>query len=96
MAKNLRTIILERTGQDVRRCGHCAYCVGQLTQESDLSLEGVMQLVLLNDEEVLTSQTIWSEQVLESAREMCVGMMDVSAVLLALRAEARERGLVPA
>ena len=52
-----------------------------------------MQLVMQDDEEVLTSKTLWSEEALQRARQMCVSTMDVVAIMLALCAEAQRRGL---
>ena len=93
-SKNLRQFVREATGYDVRRCGRCSYCVHFVTPEDDLSLENMMQLVMQNDEEVLTSKTLWSDVALKRARRMCVSTMDVTAIMLALREEARRRGLV--
>lgn len=90
----LRSIVRDVTGYDVRRCGRCSYCVHFVTPEDDLSLEVMLQLVMQNDEEVLTSKTLWSDEALKRARMMCVSTMDVAAIMLALREEARRRGLV--
>jgi heterodisulfide reductase subunit C len=78
----------------VRRCGRCSYCVHFVTPADDVSLEMMMQLVMQDDEEVLTSKTLWSAEALKRARQMCVSTMDVAAIMLALRAEAKRRGLV--
>jgi hypothetical protein len=59
----------------------------------DISLESLLQLVVMNDEEVLTCRTLWSDTVLASARRACGSSLDIEAVLLALRDEARRRGL---
>jgi heterodisulfide reductase subunit C len=91
---SLRQVVRNATGYDVRRCGHCSYCVHFVTPADDVSLEVMMQLVMQNDEEVLTSRTLWSDEALSRARMMCVSTMDVAAIMLALRAEARRRGLV--
>jgi heterodisulfide reductase subunit C len=90
---SLRQVVREATGYDVRRCGRCSYCVHFITPEDDLSLETMLQLVLLNDEEVLTSKTLWSDEALKRARTMCVSTMDVQQIMLTLREEARRRGL---
>jgi heterodisulfide reductase subunit C len=92
--RNLRQIVREATGYDVRRCGRCSYCVHFVTPDDDVSLEMMMQLVMQDDEEVLTSKTLWSDAALKRARQMCVSTMDVAAIMLALRAEAKRRGLV--
>jgi heterodisulfide reductase subunit C len=89
----LRLAVLNATGQDVRRCAHCSFCADLAGPDDDLTLEMVLQLVVMNDEEVLTSQTVWSAEALETARRHCVSSLDVAAVLLALRAEAQRRGL---
>jgi heterodisulfide reductase subunit C len=91
---SLRQIVREATGYDVRRCGRCSYCVHFVTPDDDVSLEVMMQLVMQDDEEVLTSRTLWSDEALKRARRMCVSTMDVAAIMLALRAEAKRRGLV--
>jgi len=91
--KSLRQVVRDATGYDVRRCGRCSYCVHFVTPEDDVSLEVMMQLVMQNDEEVLTSRTLWSDTALKRARQMCVSTMDVAAIMLALREEARRRGL---
>ncbi len=90
----LRGIVLASTGYDIRRCGRCSYCLKHARPDDDLSLETLLQMVLVNDEEVLTSRTLWSDEVLKEARRMCISTMDVSAIMLALRDEARTRGLV--
>ena len=92
---SLRTIILGTTGQDVRRCEHCAFCAETAGPDQDLSLESVVQLVLLNDEDVLTCRTVWSDRALASARHACARGLNMEEVLLALRGEARRRGLIP-
>ena len=88
----LRTTVLAATGQDVRRCSHCDFCSATITDDADLSVQMLIQLVVLNDEEVLTSRTLWSDAVLESAGHTCTSGIDIGAVLLALREEARRRG----
>src|SRR5262245_45022531 len=90
----LRQIVREATGYDVRRCGQCSYCVHFVTPDDDLSLEAMMQMVMQDDDEVLTSKTLWSDVALKRARTMCVSSMDVAAIMLALREEARRRRLV--
>src|SRR5512139_2731322 len=91
---SLRQVVRDATGYDVRRCGRCSYCVHFVTPDDDLSLEAMMQLIMQNDEEVLTSKTLWSDEALKRARKMCVSTMDVAAIMLALRAEAKRRGLM--
>lgn len=90
---SLRQLVREATGYDVRRCGRCSYCTHFVTPDDDLSLELMLQLVLQNDEEVLTSKTLWSDAALRRAQQMCVSTMDVAAIMLVLREEAQRRGL---
>ena len=92
MPASLRAIVLAVTGQDVRRCSHCDFCAASLAPEQDLTLQSLVQLVIVNDKEALTSRTLWSERVLSSARSMCANGLNMEAVLLALRGEARRRG----
>jgi heterodisulfide reductase subunit C len=93
-SSSLRQIVRDATGYDVRRCGRCSYCVHFVTPDDDVSLEMMMQLVMQDDDEVLTSKTLWSDVALKRARLMCVSTMDVQKIMLTLRAEARRRGLV--
>jgi hypothetical protein len=85
---------LASTGQDIRRCARCSFCADFVNPGEDLSLEGLLQLAAMDDEDALTSRTLWSEAALSQARARCSGRLDVEAILLALRAEARRRGLV--
>ena len=89
----LRVVVLEKTGQDARRCSHCAFCETAMDEAMDITLETLLQLVILNDEEVLTSRTLWSERALEMARQACANSLNMEAVILALRDEARARGV---
>jgi len=92
---SLRMVVLAATGQDLRRCSHCSFCSDALKETAglDLGLEMVLQLAVINDEEVLTSRTLWSDRALDAARHACTSGLDIGAVLLALRDEARQRGL---
>jgi heterodisulfide reductase subunit C len=89
----LRTVVLAATGQDARRCWHCSTCAEIVDETQDLSLEGILQMVVMDEEDVLTCRTLWSERALADARHQCAGQLDMVAVLLALRAEALRRGL---
>jgi heterodisulfide reductase subunit C len=48
----------------------------------------------MNDEEVLTSRTVWSDEVLQKAKEACARELNLEKILLVLREEAIKRGLV--
>ncbi len=90
----LRQVVLAQTGQDVRRCAHCSFCAGDIGPDEDLSLESLLELVVMNDDEALTSTTLWSDRALEAARRNCAGNLDMAAVMMALREEAFRRGIV--
>jgi hypothetical protein len=90
---SLRQVVLIATGQDLRKCQQCAFCDLRLDEAQDLAVPTLVQLVLLNDDEVLTSRTLWSEPVLAGAKTLCSNNLRLDAILLALRAEARRRGL---
>jgi heterodisulfide reductase subunit C len=89
----LRVIVLASTGQDVRKCWHCEACNTNLAPDQDVTLETLLQMVVMNDEEALTSHTLWSDTVLASAPHVCSNGLDVEAIMLALRLEAHRRGL---
>jgi heterodisulfide reductase subunit C len=54
----------------------------------------MVQMVMFDDEEVLTCRTLWSDCVLNKARLACSRGIDIHAVMLVLRDVARQRGLV--
>lgn len=89
----LRLVVLTAANQDVRKCQHCAFCGEKVDLEQDITLETLLQMVAMNDDEVLTSRTLWMDEVLEAARHACASGLNMEAVLLALRDEARRRGL---
>ena len=89
----LRTVVLAATDQDVRKCRSCALCDDETFDDQDISLTMLVQMVIMNDEEVLTSRTLWSDQVFGAARHACTSALNLEAIILALRAEAQRRGL---
>jgi heterodisulfide reductase subunit C len=89
----LRRLILTETGQDIRRCRGCQLCNGEYSSDQDIPLDSLVQLVIMNDEEVLTSRTLWSDEVLIAARDACARELDLEKILLVLREEAKRRGL---
>jgi len=90
----LRRLILDKTGQDVQHCRGCQLCNDDLSTDQDIPLDSLVQLIIMNDEEVLTSRTVWSDTVLHKAKEACARELDLEKILLALREEAIRRGLV--
>jgi heterodisulfide reductase subunit C len=91
---SLRRLILIKTGQDVNRCRGCQLCYGEYSPDQDIPLDSLIQLVIMNDEEVLTSRTLWSDEVLRAASNACVRELDLEKVMHVLREEAIRRGVV--
>jgi heterodisulfide reductase subunit C len=90
---SLRRLILNETGLDVHRCRGCQLCNGEYSSDQDIPLDSLVQLVIMNDEEVLTSRTLWSDEVLTAARDACARELDLEKILMVLRDEAIRRGL---
>ena len=90
----LRRLILTKTGQDVQKCRGCQLCNTDTGQDMDIPLDSLIQLVNMNDEEVFTSRTLWSDIVLHSAHDACARELDLEKIILVLREEAIKRGLV--
>jgi len=92
----LKRIVKEATGQDISRCQACFDCeIACPTDELDIPVGSMIQMVMFNDEEVLTAKTLWSDCVLAKARLACSRGINISAVMEALREEAKRRGLSP-
>ncbi|OGO61507.1 MAG: hypothetical protein A2032_03595 [Chloroflexi bacterium RBG_19FT_COMBO_49_13] len=91
---SLRRLIQSKTGNDIRRCMGCEICSKVNSADQDLPLFSLIQLILLDDEEVLTSRTVWSDEILVKASNACVREFKMDEVLLVLREEAVRRGLV--
>ena len=91
---SLRRLVQTKTGNDLRRCLGCELCSNVISADQDVPLYSLIQLILLNDEEVLTSRTVWSDEILARAQNACVREFNMEAVLLVLREEAVRRGLV--
>jgi heterodisulfide reductase subunit C len=60
----------------------------------DIPMDSLIQLVIMNDEEVLTSRTVWSDEVLQSAHDACARELNLEKIILVLREEAIRKGLV--
>lgn len=87
----LRRVIKDRTGQDVYKCQGCLDCDLTIRGEMDIPLPSLIQLVLLDDQEALQTQTLWSDAVLEAARGACKRGLDLHAVMMVLRDESVRR-----
>lgn len=88
---SLRQIIKDATGENINLCQSCLDCDIIAAEEIDVPLGSLVQMILFNDEEALTSKTLWSEAVLAEARYACRKGINLEAVLLALRDEAKRR-----
>lgn len=90
----MRKIVQQNSGQDVRQCRNCASCSRKIPPGLlDISLEGMVEMIILNDEEILTSRTVWSDAALAATSNVCQRGISLPAVILALRKEALKRGL---
>ena len=88
---SLRQLVLSTTGQDVYRCRGCSLCDVQ-AGDQDIPLNSLVQLVLMNDDEALNCRTLWSEEVLQTARSACIRELNLESMILTLRQEALRRG----
>lgn len=91
--QSLRNVVIVACGQDVRRCRNCSFCGDLNLPDMDISLETMIVMVQLNDDEILTSRTLWSDHVLTAAKNACYGGINIPAVIEALRVEAIQRGI---
>ncbi len=87
----LRRVIKQATGQDIQICHACYDCDVPLAEEMDIPLGSLVQLALLDDEEALSSRTLWSDAVLEASHGACKRGLDLPAVMIALREESVRR-----
>jgi heterodisulfide reductase subunit C len=90
---SLKRIVKDATGQDVSRCQACLDCEVSCPDDMDIPVGSMIQMVMFDDEEILTSRTLWSDCVLAKARLACSRGIDISVVMHALREEATRRGL---
>ena len=90
---SLKRIVKNASGQDVSRCQACLDCEVSCAQDMDIPVGSMIQMIMFDDEEILTSRTLWSDCVLAKARLACNRGIDISAVMNALRDEATRRGL---
>jgi heterodisulfide reductase subunit C len=90
---SLKRIVKNATGQDVSRCQACLDCEVTCSDDMDIPVGSMIQMIMFDDEEILTSRTLWSDCVLTKARLACHRGINISAVMEALREEATRRGL---
>lgn len=90
----MRILILENTGQDLRKCRGCLACDLVTPKDLDISFGSLVQLRLMNDVDVLSSRIIWDDAILIVARKACNKQLDLQKVIKALREEKIRRNLV--
>jgi hypothetical protein len=59
----------------------------------DVTFATLIQMVIMDDDEVLTTRSLWSDEALKSAPHLCANQLNLEAVMLALRDEAKRRGV---
>ena len=92
--KSLYKMIKTTTGQDVYRCRGCQLCDILPGNDMDVPLTTILNMVMFDDEEVLTCRTVWSDRVLEESVRGCKRGLKLQTILLAIRSEAKRRGIV--
>lgn len=88
---SLRSLVKKTSGQDVYVCHACNDCEIPTSDDMDIPLSSLIQLVLLNDAEVLQCRTLWSDFALEGARTACKRGLNLHTVIIALREETTRR-----
>lgn len=91
-ASTLRRAIKEKTGQDVYKCQGCLDCELPPGNDIDIPLGSMVQMIIQDDREVLGCRTLWSDDVLKTARYSCLRGLNIESIILALREEAVRRG----
>jgi hypothetical protein len=92
---SLRTAILARTGQDVRRCRSCAGCECLSFPGMDLSVGEMIRAAARDDLRALTCRTLWASEDLLFRPIPCSSGLALASIILALQDEAQLRGLAP-
>ena len=90
---SLRRTVKIATGQDVYLCRGCQLCDIEPDDEMDVPLTTILQMIMYDDEEVLSCRTLWSERVLAEASRACKRGLNLHSILLALREEANQRNV---
>jgi flavoprotein len=83
--KSLRKIILEQTGQDLRKCRGCLACDLTAPTDTDIGYGTLVQMVLMNDLDVLDSKLVWNNNIIESAAKVCNKQLNLRVVIETLR-----------
>ena len=83
--KSLRKIILDETGQDLRKCRGCLACDLAAPVDTDIGFGTMVQLVLFNDPDVLESKLVWNDKIIEDASRICNKNLNLRVVIEQLR-----------
>jgi len=59
----------------------------------DIAMPILIKMIMLDDDEVLTCKTVWSDQILAESSCTCKFGLNLHLILLELRAEAIARGI---
>lgn len=89
----LHRLVQEKTGSRLQACQGCLFCDSHTSAEMDITISALVQMVIYNDFEVLTTRTLWSDAVLDGARKACTHGFNLHGAILALREEATRRGV---
>jgi len=90
---SLRHIVKTTTGQDVYKCRECQLCDLEASGEMDVPFTTIIQMIMFDDDEVLTCRTVWSDSTLEQSSRACKRGLNLKSILQALRTEAQQRGV---
>jgi hypothetical protein len=93
LSTSLRRTVKNATGQDVYLCRGCRLCDIEADDEMDVPLTTILQMVMYDDDEVLTCRTLWSDRVLVQASRACKRGLNLHNILMALREEANQRNI---
>lgn len=83
----MRKIVLENTGQDLRKCRGCLACDLVTPKNMDVSFGSLVQFILMNDDDILTSNFLWDDSIYEIARKACNKQLNLQSVIKELREE---------
>jgi len=61
----------------VYACQACSDCDSRGSEDMDVPLSSLAQLILLDDDEALQCRSLWSDPVLEAARRTCKRGLDL-------------------
>jgi hypothetical protein len=90
----LRRVVKDKTGQDVYKCQGCLDCDLPVGKNADIPLGSLVQMIIYDDREALTCRTPWSDDVLDASRHGCHRGLDLQSIMLALRDEAKQKGVI--